>query len=386
MECKLLDYSINRLNDYNYLIMKKYIKWTIAAILLAGVVAVFVNLWSKSRPKDKQYELMTVSVGDIRRTTIVTGAIEPRNEVEIKPLISGTIAELYVEAGQTLRVGDPIAKLRVITQAQSLSSAESSVRTARANMENARQVYQRDSMLLRQGVVSQEEYDRNRLSYINACESLRNAEDQLNIVRTGVAKSGDNAGSNTIVRATISGTVLDVPVKVGNTVQELGNFSAGTTIATMADMTDLLFVGKIDETEVGLLREGMPMDLQIGALGDLRFSANLEYIAPKGTSNNGAMMFQIKGAATIPDSVIIRSGYSANAEIILEERKDVLTLSEECIVMRDGKTAVCLVKDTANFAVDTIDVTTGLSDGMHIEVTSGLSAGDIVRGNEKAAL
>lgn len=366
--------------------MKKVIKWILGGLLLVGVVAVFVNLWSKSRPKDKQYELMTVTKGDVRRTTIVTGAIEPRNEVEIKPLISGTIAELYVEAGQTLRVGDPIAKLRVITQAQSLSSAESSVRTARANMQNAREVYQRDSVLLRQGVVAQEEYDRNRLAYVNACEQLRSAEDQLNIVRTGVAKSGDNAGSNTIVRATISGTVLDVPVKVGNTVQELGNFSAGTTIATMADMTDLLFVGKIDETEVGLLREGMPMDLQIGALGDLRFSARLEYIAPKGTSNNGAMMFQIKGAASIPDSVIIRSGYSANAEIILEERKDVYTLSEECILMRDGQTVVCLVSDTTTFAADTVAVTTGLSDGMQIEIVSGLEAGDIVRGNEKMQL
>ncbi len=366
--------------------MKKAIKWILVSLLAAGVVAVFVSLWLKSRPKDKQYELMTVTVDDIRRTTIVTGAIEPRNEVEIKPLISGTIAELYVEAGQVLRVGDPIAKLRVITQAQSLSSAESNVRTMRANMENAREVYLRDSVLLREGVVSREEYDRNRLAYINAVESLRNAEDQLNIVRTGVAKSGNSDGSNTIVRATISGTVLDVPVKVGNTVQELGNFSAGTTIATMADMTDLLFVGKIDETEVGLLREGMMMDLQIGALGDQRFSARLEYIAPKGTSNNGAMMFQIKGAAAIPDSVVIRSGYSANAEIILEERRDVLTLSEECIVMRNGKTVACLVTDTTTYAVDTVAITTGLSDGMHIEVTDGLKAGDIVRGNEKLQL
>lgn len=366
--------------------MKKIIKWILVVLLLAGVVAVFVNLWLKSRPKDKQYDYVTVTVGNIRRTTIVTGAIEPRNEVEIKPLISGTIAELYVEAGQVLRVGDPIAKLRVITQAQSLSSAESNVRTMRANMENARVIYQRDSILLREGVVSQEEYDRNRLTYINACESLRNAEDQLNIVRTGVAKSGSNDGSNTIVRATISGTVLDVPVKVGNTVQELGNFSAGTTIATMADMTDLLFVGKIDETEVGLLREGMSMDLQIGALGDQRFSARLEYIAPKGTSNNGAMMFQIKGAASIADSVTIRSGYSANAEIILEERRDVLTLSEECITMRDGKTVVCLVTDSASQTIDTVAVSTGLSDGMHIEITDGLSAGDVVRGNEKLQL
>lgn len=358
--------------------MKKYVKWIVIALLLAGVVAVFVNLWKKSQPKPVEYETIEVKSGDIRRTTIVTGAIEPRNEVEIKPQINGTIAELYVEAGQKVKAGDPIARLKVITEVQSLSNAESNVRTAKANMENYREVFRRDSALLAGGVVSREEYDRSRLNYVNAVEQLHAAEDNLSIVKDGVTtKSGD--ATNTIVRATISGTILDVPVKVGNAVQQLSNFSAGTTIVTMADMSDLLFVGKIDETEVGRLREGMNMDLIIGALNDERFSATLEYIAPKGTSVNGAMMFEIKGAAEIPNGVTIRSGYSANAEIILDERKDVAVLSEECITMKDNQPAVLLLRDTTSQAVDTVLIQTGLSDGMQIEVVSGVNVGDKIR-------
>lgn len=361
--------------------MKKYLKWILLGLLLAGVVAVFVNLWKKSRPKQAQYEQVEVTIGDIRRTTIVTGSIEPRNEVEIKPQINGTIAELYVEAGNVVKAGDPIAKIRVVTDAQSLSSAESQLKYAEFNMENQREIFRRDSALYADRIISTEEYQRSRLQLITYQEQLKAAQNNLSLVRDGVTATSKDM-TNTIVRATISGMILDVAVKVGNSVQALGGFSAGTTVATMADMRDLLFVGKIDETEVGRLHVGMPMDLIVGAMNDQRFSAQLEYIAPKGTSVNGAMMFEIKGAATIPDSVIIRSGYSANAEIILEEKHDVLTLSEECISMRNGKPAVCLLRDTASTAVDTVEVQTGLSDGLKIEIISGLKEGDIVRGNE----
>lgn len=361
--------------------MKKYLKWILLGLLLAGVVAVFVRLWMKSRPQQKQYEQVEVTIGDIRRTTIVTGSIEPRNEVEIKPLINGTIAELYVEAGNIVQAGDPIAKIRVVTDAQSLSSAESQLKYAEFNMENQQEVFRRDSALYADKIISTEEYQKSRLQLITYKEQLKAAQNNLSLVRDGVTSSSKDM-TNTIIRATISGMILDVAVKVGNTVQALGGFNAGTTVATMADMRDLLFVGKIDETEVGRLHAGMPMDLIVGAMNDQRFSAQLEYIAPKGTSVNGAMMFEIKGAASIPDSVMIRSGYSANAEIILEEKHDVMTLSEECITMRGGKPAVCLIRDAATAKADTVEVETGLSDGMKIEIVKGLKAGDIVRGNE----
>ena len=362
--------------------MKKARKWILLAILAVVVAGVFMYLWKQSRPKEVKYETKVVTVGTIQKTTIVTGKIEPRDEVEIKPQISGIITELYKQAGDKVRVGDAIAKIKVIPDMAQLNSAESRVRLAKYNLENSRQVFLRDSMLLTQEVIAHENYEKSRLQYISDLEELQAAEDHLSITRDGVAKKAETDFTNTIVKSTITGTVLDVPVKVGNSVVLTNTFNDGTTIATVADMQDLLFVGSIDETEVGKLREGMRMDLVIGALNDQRFTATLEYIAPKGTEQNGAMMFEIKGAATIPDTVIIRAGYSANAEIVLNERVNVLTIPEANVEMEDDKSFVQLITDTTTQEVTRTEIQTGLSDGLTIEVTEGLNEGDIIRGNQ----
>ena len=362
--------------------MKKARKWILLAILAVVVAGVFMYLWKQSRPKEVKYETKVVTVGTIQKTTIVTGKIEPRDEVEIKPQISGIITELYKQAGDKVRVGDAIAKIKVIPDMAQLNSAESRVRLAKYNLENARQVFERDSILLAQEVIARETYEKSRLQYISNLEELQAAEDHLSITRDGVAKKAETDFTNTIVKSTITGTVLNVPVKVGNSVVLTNTFNDGTTIATVADMQDLLFVGSIDETEVGKLREGMRMDLVIGALNDQRFTAILEYIAPKGTEQNGAMMFEIKGAATIPDTVIIRAGYSANAEIVLNERVNVLTIPEANVEMEDDKSFVQLITDTTTQAVTRTEIQTGLSDGLTIEVTEGLKAGDMIRGNQ----
>ncbi len=362
--------------------MKKAKKWILLAVIAAVVVGVFVYLWQQSRPKEVKYETKIVTVGTIQKSTIVTGKIEPRDEVEIKPQISGIITELYKQAGDKVRVGDAIAKIKVIPDMAQLNSAESRVRLAKYNLENARQVFERDSVLLAQNVIANEAYEKSRLQYISDQEEYLAAEDHLSITRDGVAPKADAGFTNTIVKATIAGTVLDVPVKVGNSVILTNTFNDGTTIATVADMQDLLFVGSIDETEVGKLREGMRMDLVIGALNDQRFSATLEYIAPKGTEQNGAMMFEIKGAATIPDSVVIRAGYSANAEILLAERVNVLTIPEYTVEMEGDKSYVQLITDTATQATERREIRTGLSDGLQIEVLDGVQEGDIIRGNQ----
>lgn len=362
--------------------MKKAKKWILLAVIAAVVVGVFVYLWQQSRPKEVKYETKVVTVGTIQKTTIVTGKIEPRDEVEIKPQISGIITELYKQAGDKVRVGDAIAKIKVIPDMAQLNSAESRVRLAKYNLENSHQVFERDSMLLAQEVIAHETYEKSRLQYISNLEELQAAEDHLSITRDGVAKKAETDFTNTIVKSTITGTVLDVPVKVGNSVVLTNTFNDGTTIATVADMQDLLFVGSIDETEVGKLREGMRMDLVIGALNDQRFSATLEYIAPKGTEQNGAMMFEIKGAATIPDSVVIRAGYSANAEIVLAERVKVLTIPEYTVEMEGDKSYVQLITDTATQATERREIRTGLSDGLQIEVLDGVQEGDIIRGNQ----
>lgn len=360
---------------------KKWIILTLIAILVAGV---FVWLWQRSRPEPVVYEQITVTTGDIQKRTIVTGKMQPRDEVEIKPQISGIIAELYKQAGDKVKAGDAIAKIKVIPDMSQLNAAESRVRLAQYNADNSRKVYQRDSSLLAQGVVAQETFETSRLRYASDLEELQAAIDNLSITRDGVAQKADAKGfTNTIVRATITGTILNVPVKVGNSVIQSNTFNDGTTIATVADMQDLLFVGNIDETEVGKLREGMRMDLLIGALNDRRFTACLEYISPKGTEQNGAMMFEIKGAASIPDSIVVRAGYSANAEIVLAERLGVLSIPESTVEMEGDQAFVQLFTDTVTQTFDRRAITTGLSDGMNIEVTSGLKQGDIIRGNQK---
>ena len=263
---------------------------------------------------------------------------------------------------------------------ESLTTAESRLRLAEYNLSNVQKVFERDSTLFLQGVISQEEYDNSKLKLINAQEELLANKDNLSIVKEGVTASSGEKG-NTIVRSTVAGMILSVPVKVGNSVIKANTFNDGTTIASVADMTDMIFVGNIDETDVGKLREGMKMDLIVGALNDQRFSATLEYISPKGVESNGAMTFEIKGAARIPDSVRIRSGYSANAEIILESRTQVLAVDEAAVQITPDSTYVMLAQDSTARTFNSVLVQTGMSDGIYIEIVSGLSEGDLVRGN-----
>lgn len=367
--------------------MKTAIKWILVVLLAGAVVTTFVFLWKRQQPKPVQYEIVHVERKDLQKKTIVTGKVEPRDEVAVKAQIQGIVAEIYKEAGQQVRAGEAIAKIKVVPDMQSLSSAESRVRLAEVNLNNTQQVFTRDSALYIKKVIAQEDYDKSLLTLAQAKEELQNAIDNLSIVKEGVTAAAKESG-NTIVRSSITGTILEIPVKVGNSVQSVGAFSEGTTIATMADMADMLFVGKMDETEVGKLHVGMPMELIIGALGDQRFLATLEYIAPKGTESNGAMMFEIKGAlqntGNKAEKVRIRSGYSANAEIVLESRRNVLTLAESAVHITTDSTYVELLTDPTNQQqVETKIIQTGMSDGLDIEIVSGLGQDDIIRGQAK---
>ncbi len=362
--------------------MKRVFRWILVILLVAGVLATFFFLWKRQQPKPVTYEIHRVERGDLQKSTIVTGKVEPRDEVAIKAQIQGIVAALYKEAGQSVKKGEAIAKIKVVPDMQALSAAESRLRLAEVNLNNIKTVFTRDSALYARRVIAQEEYQKSELQYMQAKEELQISQDNLSIVREGVTAATKESG-NTIVRSDITGTILEIPVKVGNSVQSVGAFSEGTTIATVADMSDMLFVGKMDETEVGKLHEGMQMDLIIGALNDHRFTATLEYISPKGTESNGAMMFQIKGAARIPDSIQIRSGYSANAEIVLESRKQVLTLAEAAVHINADSSYVELATDSTAQEVTERKVVTGMSDGIKIEIVSGLEEGDIVRGNQK---
>ena len=366
--------------------MKKVISVIIAVLVALIFLGTFVFLFINSRPKPNRYETLKPTVMDISKTTIVTGKIEPRDEVAVKPQISGIITELYKQAGQYVQSGEIIAKLKVIPDMNQLASAQSRVRLARLNCEQAKTDYERQKTLYDKGLISANDYEKVRQTYNQSREEVKVAQEQLELTRDGVSASNASS-SNTLVRSTISGIILDIPVKVGNSVILSNTFNDGTTIASVADMSDLIFRGNIDETDVGRLTPGMPMQITIGAMQDVRFAAALEYISPKATATTGgANQFEIKAAVRLPEEVsteAIRSGYSATAQIVLAEASKVLTIPEAAIEFSGDSTFV-YVLDNSSASKPTYErraVTTGLSDGINIEIRSGLKSDESVRGS-----
>mgnify|MGYP001652699388 FL=1 len=364
-------------------VMKKKIFF---AVLIALVfVGTFVFLWAKSQPQPEQYTELTASVKDLKKTTVITGRIEPRNEVNVKPQISGIITEIMKEAGQPIQAGEVIAKVKVIPDMGQLSGAQARVRLANINLVQAKTEYEREKTLFDKGLVAAQEYEKIRQAYQQAKEELSAADDNLQVVRDGVSKSNAKA-SSTLIRSTITGIILDIPVKVGNSVILSNTFNDGTTIASVANMNDLIFKGNIDETEVGHIRQGMTMKITIGALQNLNFTASLEYISPKAVENNGANQFEIKAAVHVDKGTNIRSGYSANAEIVLQAANNALTVPESAIEFSGKDTYVYIPKGQGKeLTYERRKVKTGLSDGIDIQILSGLKAGDKVRGPKVVA-
>ena len=317
--------------------MKKRLKYVIGLLIALVFIGTFVFLFKKSRPEKEVFNEYEVAYMDISRKTLITGQIGPRNEVAVKPQINGIIAELYKEAGQEVKENEVIAKLKVIPDMNSLSAAQSRVRLADINYNQAKANYDREKAL----------YDKN--------------------------------SSSTLIRSTISGLILDIPVKVGNSVIQANTLNDGTTVATVADMNDLIFKGNVDETEVGTLREGTPLKITIGALQDYSFDAVLEYISPKAVQNNGANQFEIRAAVKPQSDNKIRSGYSANAELVLESAEHVLAIPESALEFSGDSTFVYVKKGNG---YERRAITTGLSDGLNIVVTSGLKEGEKVRGTK----
>ncbi len=361
--------------------MKKVFK--IAGLILLGLLVIwtFIFLWKKSQPVQKNYQIESAAMHNIEKRTVATGKVQPRNEILIKPQMSGIIAELYKEAGDVIQAGDIIAKIQVIPDMVNLSGAESRVSRAQLAADQSQRNYERDRKLYESDVISKEEFEKVQLQYKNDQEELRAANDNLSLVKTGIAKSSEKL-SNTLVRATVSGTILDVPIKVGNSVIQSNNFNDGTTIASIANLSDMLFEGKIDETEVGKLNAGMPMEITVGAIQDRKIPALLEYVSPKGLEESGAILFEMKAALEMPGDVFIRAGYSANAEIILDSRDSVVSVPESCIEFSNDSAFVYMLKNEKPQEFEKKFVKVGLSDGINIEVTEGLKLNDKVRGNE----
>lgn len=357
--------------------MKKVIKYIVVALIVAVLVGTFVFLYKKSQPEEIRYQEFTASKQDIARTTVLTGKIVPRDEVNIKPQINGIIAEIFKEAGQTVQKGEVIARLTVIPDMNSLSAAQSRVRLSEINLKQATTNFEREKTLFEKKLISAEEYEKVEQSLNQAKEEYAASQESLEVIRDGVS-SKNATSSSTLIRTTITGLILDIPVKVGNSVIQANTMNDGTTVATVANMSDLIFEGQIDETEVGSLYEGMPLVITIGALRDYTFDASLEYISPKAVESNGANQFKVKAAVKVDSGLTIRSGYSANAQIELEKKENVLSVPESSLEFVKEEAFVQLKDENGKFKP--VMVTTGISDGVNIEIKSGIGEGAVVRG------
>ena len=352
--------------------MKKFLKIFLGVLFAALLLGTFVFLWQKTRPVKVVYTIVQPKLDTLKQFVVATGKVEPRDEVLIKPQISGIVSDVYKEAGQMVRKGEVIATVKVVPEMGQLSSAESRVSVAEISLAQTRREFGRTETLHDKGVVSDEEFEQGRTDLQKAEEELKNG-----------TPSRYKELSNTQIRSTIDGMILDVPIKVGNSVIQANTFNDGTTIASVADMSNMLFRGNVDETDVGKLHEGMPVKLTIGALQNVELDANLEYVSPKATEDNGVIMFEVKAAVKIPADVFVRAGYSANASIVIESREGVLTLPESTVEFEGEKTYVYLLTSAEDIAEQTFDkreVKIGLSDGINIELTEGVTADDKVRG------
>lgn len=356
--------------------MKKALRIALLVLVAIIFIGTLVFLFNKSRKKPEVFETKTPLVTNIVKKTLATGSIAPRKEIEIKPQVSGIIDKLFIEPGNTIKKGDLIARVKIIPDMVALNEAESRVNRAKINLEDAKTVYDRQKKVYEQGVIPLADFQKFKVTYDNASEELETAESNLQLIREGVNKKSGEV-TNTLVRSTIDGMVLSVPVEEGNSVIQTNNFNAGTTIAFVADMGEMIFKGKVDETEVGKLKVGMKLILTIGAIEKERFDAELEYISPKGVTENGAIQFELKAKVKLSKNEFIRSGYSANADIVLDRRDSVLAIPESLIKF-EGDTATVEI-ETKPKQFEKKIIKTGLSDGINIEVLDGLKKTDKIK-------
>jgi len=358
--------------------MRKILRISFIVILVGGGIAVFIYLANKEKKSSVIFETQSAFVTNIVKKTVATGSIVPRKEIEIKPQVPGIIEEIYVEPGQMVKQGDLVAKVRVIPEMKELNSAEARLKQANIKYEDAKKVYERQKQLFDEGIIPELEFQKYKVAFDNAKAEREAADNNLQIIKEGVTKS--KGSTNTLIRSTIRGMVLDVPVEVGNTVIHSNSFNPGTTIATVANMNILIFEGKLDESEVGKINLGMQLLITVGAIENVTFNATLEHISPKGFEENGTILFPIKADIKLIDTIFIRAGYSANANIVLDKRDSVLAVSESLLQFAgDDEDSVFVEIETGPQEFEQRFIEVGLSDGINIEVISGLTAEDKIK-------
>jgi len=358
--------------------MKKGCTISILVFLAIAFAGALFWLYQKNAQPPVIYETEKAEVRSISKSTVATGNINPKEEVLIKPNISGIIDEVYVEAGDYVKSGDLLAKIKVVPNVSSLNSANNQISTAKIDLENQRKVFERQRTLFNKGVISANDFDTAETAYKQAQQTYSAMVQSAEIIRTGTTSGMSNI-AQTLIRSTVSGMVLDIPVKKGNQVIEANNFNEGTTIASLADVGNMIFEGKLDESEVGKIKLGLPLEITVGAIENKKFSAVLDYIAPKGVNENGAMQFPIKGTLVNKDSTFIRSGLSANASIILSKADNVLAVKEG-LIQYDEKTKKSFVEvEVSPQKFERRNVELGVSDGIYVEIKKGITKNDKIK-------
>ncbi len=353
-------------------------KKVIFILLGASLLGVLIWFGIKNSKPPVQFETEKPFKANIVNKTVATGKVIPLEEIEIKPKVSGIIDKIYVEEGAKVNIGDLIATIRVVPNVQSLNTAQGNVKTAQLRYDNFKTLYERNKRLLSRGVVSKQEFETTELNFRSAAQELKNAKNNLQIIKKGSA-SGMGKMANTYVKAEISGTILEIPVRKGNQVIESNTFNAGTTIAVIADMTKMIFEGKVDEAEIGKIKNGTVLEISIGAIEKKKYPAKLNFIAPKGTEENGAVQFKIKGDITLDDDFFVRAGYSANADIVLEKKDSVLAV-KEALLQFDKKTEKPYVEvKVGDQEFEKREVELGISDGINVEILLGLTLDDEIK-------
>lgn len=361
--------------------MKKAGRILIFIIVIIIVIATFKFLWENSRPEISMYEIISPVLGNVDNISTATGNIEPRNETAIKPEIPGIISQILKDVGQNVKEGDVIATLRIIPDAAQINAAESRLRIANITLDQTSKQYSRQRELYRNDVISKNDYEIIEAAYRKAVEEKKNAVEALDIAMKGYSKYSKSV-DNTQIRSRASGTILEIPVKVGDVVIQSNPFNEGTTIAVVANMKDLIFKGTIDESEVGNIRVGMPANISVGAIANETFNAVVEHISPKGKKESGSVLYEIKAALSVSNSTLIRANYSANAHIIIEQVKNVIKIPESSVEFsKNGLNYVYVLKSQKkNQVFIKKEIVIGLYDGNYVEVKDGLSIDEKIRG------
>ena len=355
----------------------KILKYLIITLIICGILfatAYFIKTNSKSITN---YETESPFISSIEEKTVVTGKVIPEDEVEIKPQISGIVDRIYLEEGDLVQKGDLIAKIRVVPNEQALASAKSRIKTTKFTYENNKTLFQRNKALYEKGVISRQDFETTELNLNQSKENFLQARNDYQIIKQGSISVGGMANTNIVSQ--ISGTILQIPVREGDQVIESNNFNAGTTIATVADMSKMIFEGKVDESEVAKLEEGTEIKVVLGAINEMEFPAKLTFVAPKGIEENGAVQFTIKADVEVAKGYKIRAGYSANAEIEVVSKDSVMVIKESLLQFNrfTEKPFVEVQDDKGNYTDRDVEI--GISDGINIEILNGLELSDNIK-------